>query len=170
MLAEECKGPLQLEDHHNISAFDCGDQYINKWIADHARGNSRRLHCKVYTFLECDSDKVVGLYTIAMRSIERDKLTSKYRSNAPASGVPAYFIGQFAVSVQWQGKGLGRIMLNSVYDFIREQIANGIPAPLIYLDAVEEDAASFWIRQGFTNFPNINQCTYLRGTQFLRDS
>lgn len=61
-------------------------------------------------------------------------------------------------------------MLESTYSFIREQIANGIPAPFIYLDAVDEDAASFWLKQGFRHFPKINQCTYLRGTDFLQDS
>jgi GNAT superfamily N-acetyltransferase len=161
------KGPLQLEEHHNIQGFDCGNQHINKWIEDHARNNSRRLHCKVFVFLEPSSDVVAALYTITMRSIERDKLTSKYRSNAPNSGIPAYFIGQFAVALQWQRRGLGRLMLESLYDFLREQMINGVPAPLIYLDALEEEAAAFWRKQEFQHFPKINQCSYIRGTAFL---
>jgi hypothetical protein len=38
-----------------------------------------------------------------------------------------------------------------------EQAENGIPAPLVYLDASQEQAASFWRHMGFDPCPEFGE-------------
>ena len=164
-------GPLNLENFHDLEGFTCGSLVVDKWIKDHARDNSKRLNGRVCVYHRPGTNSVVGIYAVTMRTVGREYLNNAYRSRSPEEGVPAYFIGQFAVSVCLQRQGLGARMLADILKGFKYQQENtgGFPAPFIYLDAVDEVAAKFWVKNGFKHFPKINGCTYLRGTKFLQD-
>ena len=161
-------GPLNLEDYHDISNFTCGVSRVDQWVKDHARRNSKRSIGRVCVYIEPDSNSVIGIYALTVRVVARENLNNKFRS-CPPDGIPAYFIGQFAVSLHIQRQGLGSKMLADILNSFKFQLDNpeGFPAPFIYLDAVDEAAAKFWLKNGFRHFPSINGCTYLRATSFL---
>jgi hypothetical protein len=162
-------GPLNLEDFHDIDNFTCGVSSVDQWVSDHARRNSKKSIGRVCVYTQPDSNLVVGIYAFTIRVVARENLNNKFRSCAPPDGIPAYFIGQFAVSLHMQRQGLGARMLADILKGFKFQLDNseGFPAPFIYLDAVDEVAAKFWLKNGFRHFPQINKCTYLKSTSFL---
>lgn len=162
-------GPLNLEDFHDIDSFTCGRFEVDQWVKNHARRNSKKSVGRVCVYVKTGTNLVVAIYALTIRTVGREQLNSKYRSCSPQEGIPAYFIGQFAVSNLLQRQGLGSKMLADVYKSLKYQYENtgGFPAPFVYLDAVDEAAANFWLKNGFKHFPKINKCTYLKSTSFL---
>jgi ribosomal protein S18 acetylase RimI-like enzyme len=162
-------GPLNLEDFHDIESFTCGSPSVDQWVKDHARRNSKRSIGRVCVYVKSGTNTVVAIYALTIRIVVKEKLNSKFRSCSPEGGIPAYFIGQFAVSVHFQRQGLGSKMLADIFKSLKYQYENidGFPAPFVYLDAVDEAAAKFWLKNDFKHFPKINKCAYLRATSFL---
>lgn len=46
-------------------------------------------------------------------------------------------------------------LVKDIFQFLLEQAERGIPAPLIYLDTSQQQAASFWRHMGFTLCPEL---------------
>jgi GNAT superfamily N-acetyltransferase len=149
--------PLPLQPHHDLSGFSCGDPTIESWVKRRAHQNSENWLNRVCVVVDQDTQQIAGIYALTFKQLERKALRS-LKSECIKGGpplIPAYFIGQFAVATAYQKQGIAGGLVRDIFRFLLEQAENGIPAPLVYLDASQEQAASFWKHMGFNPCPQL---------------
>lgn len=73
--------------------------------------------------------------------------------------IPAILIGRLAVDKQWHSKGIGRGMLKAA---INQSLlaADSIGVQVIFVHAVDDDAADFYKEHGFSPSP-LNPMTLM---------
>ncbi len=151
--------PQPLQPHHDLSGFCCGDRSVDSWIRRHAHSNAENRLNRIFVVIDEDTQQVAGIYALTFKQLARDALGA-FQSKGIKDGpplIPAYFIGQFAVATTYQKQGLAGGLVKDIFQFLLEEAERGIPAPLIYLDASQEQAASFWRHMGFTPCPELGR-------------
>lgn len=149
--------PQPLQPHHDLSRFCCGDRSVDSWIRRRAHSNAENWLNRIVVVIDEDTQQVAGIYALTFRRLKREALGA-FQSNVIKDGppsIPAYFIGQFAVATTYQKQGLAGGLVKDIFQFLLAQAETGIPAPLIYLDASQGQAASFWRHMGFTPCPEL---------------
>lgn len=90
-----------LDKHHNRTAFDCGQDDINRYLqtmaSQHHKKGVARLH------VLADGKTIMGFYTLANISIELD-LKDYPRST------PAIMMGRMGVDNHHQGQGRSKVL------------------------------------------------------------
>ncbi len=151
--------PLPLQPHHDLSDFSCGDRSIERWLRRHAHANAKNRLNRTCVVIDEDTQRIAGIYVLLFKEIERDSLgpllPSELADGPPI--IPAFFIGQFAVATPYQNQGVAGGLVGDIYRFLLNQAETGIPAPLIYLDASQKQAESFWKHMGFTPCPDLGK-------------
>lgn len=108
------------------------------------------------TFLALDgppgAERIAGYFTLATASVERssvDPIDSLQR--LPGFPIPAVLLARLAVDERVQGQGLGRYLLEEALG-LTLQLAHSGPVAfrLFVTDAIDEAAAEFYERFGFT--------------------
>jgi GNAT superfamily N-acetyltransferase len=151
--------PQPLQPHHDLSSFCCGDRSVDNWIRRRAHSNAVSRLNRIVVVIDEDTQQVAGIYALTFKQLARDALGA-FQSKGIKDGpplIPAYFIGQFAVATTYQKQGLAGGLVKDIFQFLLEEAERGIPAPLIYLDASQEQAASFWHHMGFTPCPELGR-------------
>lgn len=149
----ELRAPVPLNVRHDVSRFtNCVHPSLDAWLRERAHqieGLSAR------TYVVCSAaepDRVVAYFSISAGVEQRSALPSaKIRRGMPEQ-VPLLLIGRLAVDAQWQGRGLGSALLA---DALRRCLAASQIAGVrgIVAHAIDEAAAAFYERHGFTRSP-----------------
>jgi GNAT superfamily N-acetyltransferase len=136
-----------------VSRFSTGAHLsLDLWLQERAlriEGLSAR------TYVVCpaaEPDRVVAYFSISAAVEQRNALPSaKIRRGMPDK-VPLLLIGRLAVDAQWQGRGVGSALLA---DALRRCLAASQIAGVrgIVAHAIDEAAAAFYERHGFTCSP-----------------
>ncbi len=131
-----------------MSRFDCGVPGINAWLQRKARLNESKGGAR--TYVVCAQDHVIAFYSLAASSVERRRVSSRVGRSMPEP-IPVILLGQLAVDVDYQGRGLGSDLL---FDAGRRALtaAGVIGARAIVVQALDEQVARFYRRHGFTRF------------------
>ncbi len=96
-----------------LSSFDCGDDELNKFLAEDAKNfSAARL---ANTFLVLEDEKIVAYFTLFNDKISRQEVANsswrKVKKSFPHAkhlgSYPAVKIGRFAVSLEHRERGLG---------------------------------------------------------------
>jgi predicted N-acetyltransferase YhbS len=99
--------PLAADD--DIEGFDCGRDALNQWLSRHAWRNQQSDVSR--TSVVCDdTGRVVGYVSLSAAQVERAWLPKAQQRNRP-DPMPAVLLGQLAVDVRWQGRGVARSLL-----------------------------------------------------------
>lgn len=140
--------PQPLADHHRLDDFRCGVESLDEWLVKRARANGVSGASRTFVVVD-DADVVVGYYSLSTGSVLRRSVPRALRHGAP-DPVPVLLIGRFAVSVDHQGEGLGRSMLqDALLRCARQSAQIGFMAVLVH--PVDDDAERFWRRFGFVS-------------------
>ena len=102
----------KLTRHHPIDAFDCGNEALNDFVAVWALVNQQANASQTYVGL--DDDVVVGYYTLAVGSVELDDAPTRVVQGLARHPVPIMLLARLAVSLAWQGRGVGAGLLKDV--------------------------------------------------------
>lgn len=99
--------PLAADD--DIEGFDCGRDALNQWLFRHAWRNQQSDVSR--TSVVCDdTDRVVGYVSLSAAQVECAWLPKAQQRNRP-DPMPAVLLGQLAVDLRWQGRGVARSLL-----------------------------------------------------------
>ena len=150
---------ILLEQSHNRSQFDCGNEVLNRYLAQQATQDVRRNLAQIYVLL-ADNNIVVGYYTINASMIEYANLPESARKNLPRYPIPAALIGRFAVDVHYQGQGLAKKLLgDAIHRAVAMSKTIGIHAVIV--DAKDETVAEFYRKLGFLELSDSSLHFYL---------
>ena len=135
--------PLGLE--HDCSTFDCGNDVLNTWLVEKAKGN--QLSRASRTFVVTSDQQVVAYYSLSNFGIARREATTRIARNMP-DPIPAVLLGRLAVDRSAQGQGLGRGLLRDA--ILRTlQVAEGSGVRAMFVHAIDEDARGWYAQYGF---------------------
>lgn len=139
--------PRPIGAQHDLSAFDCGAPPLDDWLRRRALANELGGISRTYVITASDNPKVVGYVSLAAATILDKEATGAVRRNTPPT-IPAILIGRLAVDRHWQGRDVGRSLLQfAIATAIDAGVRVGVRAILVH--AKDEAAAAWYRRYGF---------------------
>lgn len=151
--------PEQLLQRHDLTRFSNGRHaLLDDWLRERARP-SEGLSARTYVVCPTtEAARVVGYFTISTALESRAALpAAKLRRGMP-DGVPLLLIGRLAVDLEWQGRGVGSMLLRNAMERCLT-VANIAGVRAIAVHAIDDAATAFYERHGFIRTP--------LGTRFL---
>lgn len=137
-----------LDEHHNLTSFNCGNSELDTWLRDHARnatGHGTR------TYIVVDNEEVVGYFAIAPHTIDRDTLTKRTARGAPRH-IPAILLAKLALAEHLHGQRLGSELLIVALETIIEA-ARRAGGKFVVVDAIDDQAVDFYTHHEFEPMP-----------------
>jgi GNAT superfamily N-acetyltransferase len=141
---------VRLTAGHELADFDCGNDELNRWLADHALASQRADLAR--TFVALINDRVAGYVSLTTGSIRPQAAPRRYARGMPRFPIPTILIARLAVDRRHQGRLLGsRILAEALR--LAVAASERAAARLVVVDAIDDRAAHFYRRRGFINVP-----------------
>lgn len=99
----------KLSPEDDVSAFDCGEESLNRFLKRHALAG-QRAH-GVQTYVGCRGRRIVGYYSLAVGSVEWNIAPERVKKGLARHPVPVMLLARLAVDRSEQGAGIGRGLL-----------------------------------------------------------
>jgi GNAT superfamily N-acetyltransferase len=133
--------------------FDCGRQELNDWLRQVAHQHQGKGLSKTFVAsLEDAPDRICGYYALTLAELENRHLPEAWRKKLPRR-IPGVRLGRLAVDRQYQGKGLGELLL--VDALTRAQRIHAEAGGIgLFVDAIDAQAAGYYQRFGFDASPD----------------
>ena len=146
--------PVLLAADHDLETFDSGEPPLDDWLRKRARGNHAEGGSRVYVTCEGDGvgKRVIGYYALASGSISPELAPGIFRRNMP-NPIPVVVLGRLAVDRSWQGKGIGRSLVQDAALRVL-QAADTIGIRGIVVHALSQSASAFYLTLGFKESPS----------------
>ena len=144
---------LPLTGSHDRQGFDCGRQELNDWLRQVARQHQDKGLSKTFVATSEEApERICGYYALTLAELENRHLPESWRKKLPRR-IPGVRLGRLAVDKQYQGKGLGELLLVDALTRARRIVieAGGIG---LFVDALDEQAARYYRRFGFAASPD----------------
>jgi GNAT superfamily N-acetyltransferase len=141
----------KLSKSHELSRFDCGNAALNIWLERFAWSNVQNDSARVYVMHRNDG-VVLGYHAITVGSVAREEAPERISKGLAAHPVGVAILGRLAVDSGQQGKGLGVTMLQDALQRI-ERAGEQIGIRAVLVQAINEQARSFYLRFGFSPSP-----------------
>ena len=144
------QNPVPLEKHHDVAAFDCGVSWLNDYLRNYAWQNHQNRSARTYVALT--GDRVVGYYSLAAASVQRQEATPRVAKGLANHPVPVVLLARLAVDLAEKGKGLGAALLKDA--LLRSlQAADIIGCRAVLVHAKDQAARQFYEKYGFESSP-----------------
>jgi GNAT superfamily N-acetyltransferase len=140
----------KLRPDHVLAGFDCGSEELNRFLVRFALTNQQAGAAQTYVALS--DQTVVGYYSLAVGEVAYDDAPARLNKGLARHPVPIMLLARLAVSVQWQGRGLGAGLLkDAMMRTLQAADIAGIRALAVH--AKDEHARRFYEHFGFLASP-----------------
>ena len=138
--------PEPLTAAHDVSQFSSGKPSLDHWLKTRALSNQQKGFTAVLVVHE--DGRVVGYYGLAPTAVAPGILPRSVRTGQPPDPVPCLLLGQLATDLGWTGRGIGTGLLKHAFERC-VAAAELVGGRALMVNAVDDEAAAFWRRQGF---------------------
>lgn len=138
--------PELLSPWHDVSGFTCGKPTLDHWLKTRALPNQQRGFTAVLVVHE--AGRVVGYYGLAPTAVVPAAMPRSIRTGQPPDPVPCLLLGQLATDARWAGQGIGTGLVKHALERC-VQAAALVGGRALMVNAIDEEAARFWLRRGF---------------------
>ncbi len=128
------------------SGFRSGNVDLDRFFLRYAGQNQFRHHVGV-TYVAVVDDEILGFATVAASQVEIVDLPEGARRRLPHYPLPVLRLARMAVDQGSQGRGVGKVLLRTVFALARE-MARTVGCVGLVVDA-KPDAVGFYERLGF---------------------
>jgi GNAT superfamily N-acetyltransferase len=144
-----------LSSEHDRSRFSSGSAPLDRYLREQASQDIKRRIASCFVAVSVQTKEIAGFYTLTAASIALTALSPEIVKKLPRYPVvPAALLGRLAVAQNYQGKGLGGVLLgNAVLRIARAEL--GVFAMLV--DAKDDAAQRFYEHYGFTVVPGADR-------------
>jgi ribosomal protein S18 acetylase RimI-like enzyme len=150
-----------LNRNHNRGFFNCGVESLDRYLKHQANQDIKRRISRVFVaHVPQDKTKVLGYYTLSTLSIDLSVLPDKIAQKLPRHPIPAALIGRLAVDISTQGKGIGKMLLSNAIKRTLS-VSDDIAIYAMVVDAINEEAESFYKRYGFSRLAHSGSRLFL---------
>ena len=140
----------KLDRHHDIDAFDCGKEPLNRFLIRYALPNQKASASQTYVAMS--DERVVGYYTLVVGEIAYEHAAERMKKGLARHPVPVMVLGRLAVASGQQGKGLGAGLLkDALLRTLQAADLAGIRAFVVH--AKDDEAQAFYERYDFASSP-----------------
>jgi GNAT superfamily N-acetyltransferase len=150
-----------LDKQADTASFDCGQGLLNDYIHRYATQDVRRNVARVFVISpQDDPSQIAGFYTLSAASVQCAELPAQIAKKLPRYPIPVALIGRLAVSNNYQGQGLGSVLLIDACKKVlqaREMLA----VTGVLVEAKDSNAASFYKHMGFMSLSSHEQRLFL---------
>ena len=138
---------LPLNSQHGRKGFDCGNDELNRWLAQVARQHKDRGVSSTFVAVSDNtSSEVLGYYAITVAELMNVDLPMQYRKRLPEK-VPAFRLARLAASVRHKGQRIGESLLFDAIDRVT-RISQDVGGVGIVVNA-KPSAINFYQQYGF---------------------
>ncbi|MGV8933753.1 MAG: GNAT family N-acetyltransferase [Gallionellaceae bacterium] len=129
--------------------FHCGSVPLNDYIRRYASQDVRKNVARVFVSTpEKNPQQLAGFFTLSAGSVSCSSLPATLARKLPRYPIPVALIGRLAVDNNFQGKGLGSILLADACQKV--SLASAVLAVAgIIVDAKDDKAITFYEHFGF---------------------
>ncbi|HEY0308126.1 MAG TPA: GNAT family N-acetyltransferase [Acidobacteriaceae bacterium] len=152
------EGPLYrleaLGKHHDREAFRCGVESLDSYLKTQASQDMRRKANAVFVLVPEDTpSRVAGYFTLCAYGISPGIIPEAAQKHIPRYPVvSATLIGRLAISQDFQGTGLGSVLLAKALHKAYEN-ASVVGSSMVVVDAIDDRAVRFYQAHGFIKLP-----------------
>lgn len=143
--------PERLEQHHDLSQFDCNESSINDYVQK-AHKQVAYKNAVIYVVCEAGTNFVKGFYTLSSGSVIRNE-APKNMARFSLNEIPVTVLGRLGVDVSYQGKGVG---LDLLQDALERSISASeiVGSRAVLVHALTPELAAFYKKHaGFRESP-----------------
>ncbi len=140
----------RLGRRHDRSQFDCGNAVLNDWLTQRASQWDKKDLSRTYVLLPKGTTTIAGYYSLSNHHVSYSSLAANQAKGIPSVDVPVVLLGKLAVSQNFQGSGLGRLLL---VDALRRvtALADKVGVRAVEVDAIDDEARNFYLKHGFVS-------------------
>lgn len=120
---------------------------LDHWLKTRALSNQLKGFTAVMVVHE--AARVIGYYGLAPTAVVPSRLPRSIRTGQPPDPVPCLLLGQLATDLEWAGRGIGTGLLKHALTRC-VQAASLIGGRALMVNAINDEAARFWNRRGFS--------------------
>ncbi|MER8604236.1 GNAT family N-acetyltransferase [Mesorhizobium sp. M0074] len=140
----------KLARKHLVDMFDCGEEPLNRFLVRYAFQNQQANASQTYIGLS--GEDVIGFYTLVVGEVKYEGAPERLTKGLARHPVPVMLLARLAVSLDWQGKGVGGGLLrDAVLRSLQAADIAGIRAVVVH--AKNDGARTFYERYGFAQSP-----------------
>lgn len=135
---------------HDREKFNCGVPVLNSYLRVRANQEQKKRLNVVYVAVpESKKKRIIGYCTMSNGSIALSKMTPGFRKGVPATyDIPIVKIGRLGVDVDYQRKGVGRLLLKNAFKSVyMVALLSGVNG--VAVNAKNEMAIKFYKKFGF---------------------
>lgn len=141
--------PLAAED--DTAAFDCGRPALNQWLRRHAWRNQELGVSRTSVVCDPATGDLIGFVSLSAAQIERAWLPKAQQRNRP-DPLPAILLGQLAVDLRWQGRGVARSLLfYALTTAVR--LSREVGCFCVLTHPLDDELRALYARFGFEDLP-----------------
>lgn len=138
---------------HDRQGFDCGRQELNDWLRQVPRQHQDKGLSKTFVAVREEAPtRICGFYALTLAELENRHLPESWRKKLPRR-IPGVRLGRLAVERQYQGQGLGELLLIDALSRAQRIYAEAGGIGL-FVDALDEQAAGYYRNFGFKASPD----------------
>jgi GNAT superfamily N-acetyltransferase len=135
----------KLNASHELDAFDCGKQALNRFLQRYAFSNQKAGSAQ--TYVVCRGERrVVGYYSLAVGAAEHADTPGRVSKGLARHPIPVMLLARLAVDKTEQGRGLGSALPKDA--LLRTAQAAEIAGIRALLVHAKDDEARAWY-EGF---------------------
>jgi len=143
---------LALTGSHDRQGFDCGRAELNEWLRRIARQHQAKgLSKTLVAAREEEPTRICGYYALVVSELDTTHLAETARKRFPTR-IPGVRLGRLAVDRGFQARGLGELLLVDAIERTR-RVRQEAGAVGLFVDAIDREAAGFYLRFGFSPSP-----------------
>lgn len=149
------------ERGHDRSAFDCGNDDLNRYLKQQARQDAEKYAAAPFVLVEPVAPIVRGYYTLSSSLIPLDELPANLAKKLPRyDKLPVTLLGRLARDKTIPDKGVGEfLLLDALHRSL--QHAHHIAAMAVIVDAKDEVTERFYRHFDFLPFQSTPRRLFL---------
>lgn len=141
--------PLAAED--DTAEFDCGRDALSHWFRRHAWRNHQLGGSRTTVLCDPATGGIAGYVSLSAAQIERAWLPKAQQRNRP-DPMPAILLGQLAVDLKWQGRGVARsLMFYALATAVR--MSKEVGCFCVLTHPLDDDVRALYGSFGFEDLP-----------------
>lgn len=143
-----------LGSQHARMGFTCGVESLDSYLRTQALQDMRRKANAVFVLAPSASPgQIVGYFTLCAYTLSQGVVPEMARKHVPRYPlVSATLIGRLAIALDWQGRGIGAVLLARALRMAYDN-ASIVGSSMIVVDAIDERAAKFYAAHGLIRLP-----------------
>ena len=147
-----------LNKNHLKKEFNSGHGDLDNYLKHLALQDLKRYLARIYVAVQSHENQIIGFYTLAATGINLSSFSEDIIKKIPYKIVPAILIGRLAIDLNWQNKGLGKMLL---MDSLFQSLHASVGAKAIIVDAKNIEVKAFYKKFGFLEFQDTPLKLYI---------